>query len=80
MYMSATANSQMPLDNLVEPYFLNHFEKKIDVARAQRYARVLYRDYHYNVMTKHLGHKPEEWRLPEGLIGVIEQIQKQMRK
>lgn len=79
VYMSATLNSKMPMDNLVEPYFLNHFEKTIDVARAQRYARVLYRDYHYDAGSKHRGHKPEEWRLPEGLIGVIEQIQKQMR-
>jgi len=58
---------------------LNHFEPKINVARAQWYARLLYRDYHYDAAAKHRGHQPEEWKLPEGLISVIDQIQVQLR-
>lgn len=79
VYMAATEDSPMPLDNLVEPYYLNHFEKRIDVARTHWFARILYRDYHYDAGAKYRGHKPEEWRLPEGLISVIDQIQVQMR-
>ena len=79
VYMAAKEDTPIPTDTLMEPYFLNHFEKRIDVARAQRYARILYRDYHYDAGVKHRGHKPEEWRMPEGLFGVIEKIQSQMR-
>ena len=79
MYMNATPDTKAPEDLLEEPYYLNHFDKRIDVARAQSYARVLYRQYHYDAGVKHRGHKPEEWRLPEGLIKVIDKIQVQMR-
>ena len=79
MYMDATKDTKTPADVLEEPYYLNHFDSRIDVARAQRYARVLYRQYHYDAGVKHRGHKPEEWRLPEGVIGVIDKIQEQMR-
>lgn len=79
MYMSATSKSKAPIDLLEEPYYLNHFDNRIDVARAQSYARVLYRQYHYDAGAKHRGHKPEEWRLPEGVICVIDKIQEQMR-
>lgn len=79
MYMNASKDTKMPVDLLEEPYYLNHFDNLIDVARAQRYARVLYRQYHYDAGVKHRGHKPEEWRLPEGLICVIDKIQEQMR-
>lgn len=79
MYMNASLETKAPEDLLEEPYYLNHFDRRIDVARAQSYARVLYRQYHYDAGVKHRGHKPEEWRLPEGLIKVIEKIQEQMR-
>lgn len=79
VYMSASEYSSAPTDSIVEPYSLNHFEKRIDVARAQWYARLLYRDYHYDAGAKQRGHKPEEWKLPEGLISVIDKIQVQMR-
>lgn len=79
MYMNASLKTKAPEDLLEEPYYLNHFDKRIDVARAQSYARVLYRQYHYDSGAKHRGHKPEEWRLPEGLIDVIDRIQVQMR-
>ena len=79
MYMNASFESKAPMDLLEEPYYLNHFDRRIDVARAQSYARVLYRKYHYDAGVKHKGHKPEEWRLPEGLIGIIDKIQEQMR-
>jgi len=79
VYMAATKDSPIPKDSVVEPYYLNHFEPKINVARAQWYARLLYRDYHYDAAAKHRGHQPEEWKLPEGLISVIDQIQVQLR-
>lgn len=69
----------LPLDSIVEPYLLNHFEKKIDMARNNDDARILYCDYHYNAGAKHRGHKPEEWQLPEMLVDVIDAIQAQMR-
>lgn len=79
MYMDASEETKAPEDLLEEPFYLNHFDRRIDVARAQIYARVLYRQYHYDASVKHRGHKPEEWRLPEGLIPVIDKIQEQMR-
>lgn len=79
MYMNASLETKAPEDLLEEPYYLNHFDRRIDVARAQSYARVLYRQYHYDAGVKHRGHKPEEWRLPDGLIMVIDKIQEQMR-
>lgn len=79
VYMNATKRSLEPKDLLEEPYYLNHFDKRIDVARAQTYARILYRQYHYDSGVKHRGHKPEEWRLPDGLVTVIDQIQVYMR-
>lgn len=79
LYMNATEDTDAPADLLEEPYYLNHFDNRIDVARAQRYARMLYRQYHYDAGVKHRGHKPEEWHLPEGVICVIDKIQEQMR-
>lgn len=79
IYMNATEETKAPEDLLEEPYYLNHFDSRIDVARAQSYARMLYRRYHYDASVKHRGHKPEEWRLPEGLIQVIDKIQEKMR-
>ena len=71
--------SNVPTDSIVEPYLLNHFEEKINVARMQEYARKLYCDYHYDAGAKHRGHNPEEWQLPEMLVDVIDAIQIQMR-
>jgi adenosine deaminase len=79
VYMNASKQLAIPEDTMVEPYYLNHFEKKIDIARNQWLARVLYRDYHYDAGVKHRGHKPEEWRLPVGLVSVIDKIQMMMR-
>lgn len=79
VYMAATKDSPIPKDPIIEPYYLNHFDPQIEVARAQRYARLLYRDYHYDAAAKYRGHQPEEWKLPEGLISVIDQIQVQLR-
>ena len=79
LYRTANNNTTAPSDKMEEPFLLNHFEKKIDVARNHCFARELYRDYHYNVVTKHRGHKPEEWKLSEELIAVIDKIQSEMR-
>ena len=79
LYRTARIDMPAPSDTMENPFRLNHFEKRIDVARAQGYARELYRDYHYNPETKHQGNKPEEWKLPEDLITVIDKIQSEMR-
>jgi adenosine deaminase len=79
LYMNASSKTKAPKDGIIAPYGLNHFEKRIDEARNLCHARVLYRQYHYDSGVKHRGHKPEEWRLPDGLPSVIDKIQKQMR-
>ena len=79
LYRTAGRNTPAPTDSIEEPFLLNHFDKRIDVARGQKYARVLYREYHYNPEAKHRGHKSEEWKLPEELIAVIDKIQSEMR-
>ena len=79
LYRTAGKHTPAPIDSIEEPFLLNHFDKRIDVARGQKYARVLYREYHYNPEAKHRGHKSEEWKLPEELIAVIDKIQSEMR-
>lgn len=63
-----------------EDYALNKFDKRIESARMNDRAQMLYREYHFNPTSKSRGNQPIEYTLPLGLIKSIVAIQAEMRK
>lgn len=79
LYRTVDKNFPICLSMLKNPYMLNHIDKRIDLAREQICVRRLYHDYHYDAGVKHRGYKPEEVRISEEMIRVIELLQEHMR-